>query len=157
MRKCHRWEDWWKLFGQGYFVLMLESDCLEVLQNMWIFYQMLRTSWPSCGIFLVKFWGVEKIQMGLWSLQAMRLGPRTEIFVSENFELSSDSKNSPKIRSLVMTLKMTLSTQGCTQDDRPMQSPELSNRHMFFCDPSFGTHYCTTQNVGYPFMRGTGP
>ena len=28
--------------------------------------------------------------------------------------------------------KMAFGTQGCTQGDRPIQSPELSNRHMSF-------------------------
>ena len=48
-----------------------------------------------------------------------------------------------------------------TQGDRPIRLPELSNRHMSFCDrqdrPSFGTRSCTTQNVELGFTRGTGP
>ena len=57
----------------------------------------------------------------LWSLQAMRLGPKTEIFVSENFELSGDSKNSPKIQSFIIF--WSEKTIGSISQKQPGSSP----------------------------------
>ena len=53
-------------------------------------------------------------------------------FTKEYHQTTMSPRSTPQKKDLKN--KSGLSTQGCMQGDQPIRLPELSNRHMFFCD-----------------------
>jgi hypothetical protein len=113
MRKCHRWEDWWKLFGQGVLRTYVGFGLLRSAPKHLKFLPHVKNIMNLMWNFFSSNYEVWKKRYGILKSPSNEIGPK--------LKLSGDSKNSPKIQSFIVF--WSEKTIGSISQKQPGSSP----------------------------------